>query len=198
LGAILGVLGYLAKSVVDWWKKREREKTALKDTLTRLYGLLQESKSLFVTQNELARRLLKNLYDNHPEEDLGERGFERTFSRLYEKFSPEERDLHSIIRGITTNSLLRVNTDMSAWLKEDLLFKSGSVPVPNAKEVAEYLKRLNRHLNSWHDKYKVWITNDSRHAFSLCGRRRTTWCWVSDRDRGCHRQGTTAVEMSQS
>jgi len=164
IGAILATLGYLSKSAIDWWKKRNLGKATLRKRLQELESLLLESKSLFKTQNELARRLIKMLQENHKGELPEKPGFERAFVDLHGKFTKEESDLHSIIRGITKNSLRRVNESMSKWLSEDLDFKTGKAPLKNAQELADYLVSLEHHLNLWHDKYKIWIPDNPEHA----------------------------------
>jgi len=164
IGAVLACLGYLSKVAVDWWKKRKLNKSALHKRLLELDSLLSESESLFLTQNELARRLLKMLQENHKGELPEQPGYERAFTDLHDSFTQEEQELHSIIRGITMNSLQRVNQSMSKWLNKDFKFKTGKAPVKKPQELAEYLVKLEHHLNLWHDKYKVWIPNNPRHA----------------------------------
>ena len=164
IGAIFATLGYLSKSAIDWWKKRNEGKVTQHKRLQELESLLHESKSLFLTQNELVRRLFKMLQENHKGELPEQPGFERVFAHLQDKFTHEETELHSIIRGITTNSLRRVNQSMSKWLNEDLTFKTGKAPLKKPQELTEYLVKLEHHLNLWHDKYKVWIPDNPQHA----------------------------------
>lgn len=169
IGAIFAALGFLSKSAIDWWKEKRSEKSTLHKRLREMASLLVESKNLFLTQNELARRLLNSLQVNNNVDLSKCDGFEDAFSLIGDNFTQEEKDLHSMIRGITKNSLRRVNLSMSKWLNEDLAFKTGKSPLKKPQNLADYLVQLERHLNLWHDKYKVWIPDKPQHALVYVG-----------------------------
>ena len=161
VGAIFAVLGYGAKALIDHYARKKAQLESKRDNLGRLSCLLTESKTLFEAQNSTARRLLKSLSERFGE--TLKSGYEANFYHFYDQLTDEEKDLHKIIRGVTLNSLHRVNGDMKQWLESDVIFKNNSLDISNAVELAEKLKILETHLNLWLSKFDVWM-DDEKHA----------------------------------
>ncbi len=164
IAGVSGILGYLGKSLHDYWKTRRSGRSTLIVKLKELSALLEESRSLFAAQNEQARRLVKMLEESHPDQFDEDAGFEEIFSELYDNFTPEESKLHAIIRSITVSPQQRVNQSMSDWLKGDLFFKSPIQRTKARQELAEQLRVLELHLNMWHAKYNTWIPDNPKHT----------------------------------
>lgn len=166
IGAIFAALGYFAKLFIDGWKEKHRQADEQKTNLQKISSLLQESKSLFRSQNELAKRLLHKI----KEKQYGDlqKGYENNFYHFYDHLDKEEKDLHSIIRGITSSSMHRVNMDMKSWLEKDLIFRTNAGKLGNSQEVSKYLKDLEIHLNLWLSKFDVWMS-DKKHALVYMG-----------------------------
>src|SRR5205823_2946483 len=116
---MIGVAGYFGKALHDQIKAKRKAKRSSKSEMEKLSALLVESGSLFRDQNYKARRLMKRLEDRLGDEVPGELGFDETFYRLYSRLEPEEREIHSLIRSTTINSLRRVNSSMSEWLRRN-------------------------------------------------------------------------------
>ncbi len=161
VGAIFAVIGYLVKSLIDYCVKKNAQKETKKENLKKLSGLLHESKTLFDAQNSMARRLLRRISERFGEQT--KKGYEANFYYFYDQLADEEKDLHKIIRGVTLNSLCRVNKEMKQWLESDLIFKTNSSGLANSDEVSEKLKILEIHLNLWLSKFDMWM-EDEKHA----------------------------------
>lgn len=161
VGAIFAVIGYLVKSLIDYCVKKNAQKETKKENLKKLSGLLHESKTLFDAQNSMARRLLRRISERFGEQT--KKGYEANFYYFYDQLADEEKDLHKIIRGVTLNSLCRVNKEMKQWLESDLIFKTNSSGLANSDEVSEKLKILEIHPNLWLSKFDMWM-EDEKHA----------------------------------
>ncbi len=161
IGAIFAILGYGAKSLIDYSASKKAQIKTKRDSLKKLSCLLHESKTLFDAQNSTARRLLQNISERFSEPLR--KGFEANFYYFYDKLTDDEKDLHKIIRGVTLNSLYRVNSEMKQWLECDLIFKNNSSAISNSCEISEKLKTLETHLNLWLSKFEVWM-EDEKHA----------------------------------
>lgn len=164
IGALIATFSYVVKQVVEWGRSIHAAHAARIASLQELAALLQTTKSLYLVQNERAQRLLALLKSNHREHLPSDSGFERTFSQVYDHFTPEERQLHGIIRSITTNALRPVNQEISAWLKADKIFKTASARISHRQELARLLRQLEVHLSLWHAKYEYWVPGEPKHA----------------------------------
>lgn len=164
VAAIAGALGYAGKAFRDYWKSRRTSHHEMLARLKELAALLEESRSLFVVQNEQARRLVDMLEGSHPGEVSAADGFEEIFSKLHDRFSPQESRLHGIIRSVTVSPQRRVNEAMTDWLKADTVFKDTEQPTPERVELSGDLRTLELHLNMWHAKYEMWIPEEPKHA----------------------------------
>ena len=159
--AAVAALGYVAKLFIELLLARRREKAKRKLQLLRLDALLKSSKAIFKTQcktrNQLAELLNKR---NVPGE---EGGYEKLFSSGYPSFTPEEKELHTVIRGTTQHAMRKVNLSLLKWLKGDLSFRVSGRKGTWSK-LAEQLNALEAHLLVWEAKYQVWIPNNEEHA----------------------------------
>lgn len=166
VGAIFAVIGYLVKSLIDYCVKKNAQKETKKENLKKLSGLLHESKTLFDAQNSMARRLLRRISERFGEQT--KKGYEANFYYFYDQLADEEKDLHKIIRGVTLNSLCRVNKEMKQWLESDLIFKTNSSGLANSDEVSEKLKILGCVLNQVNQTIaQASWTNDRKDCASL-------------------------------
>jgi hypothetical protein len=137
--------------------------------LKRLAGLLQQSASIYVDQNSLVRRLWNELFERlGPCIETGS-GYDEDFYAAYDQFTPAERELHSIIRGTTLNSLYTVNEQIAQWASEDFEFKVYFGPDKHLSELSDKLRRLERHLALWQDKYKSVLVNDPKRSLVYLG-----------------------------
>lgn len=163
-GVLVATLSYVAKQGEEWWRANRAAHAARIASLQDLAALLRTARSLYLVQNERAQRLLAVLRSSHPGELPDEAGYERAFASLYDRFTPEERELHGIIRSITVSALRPVNQEVSAWLKADRTFRTASTRIAHRQELARQLHQLEVHLSLWHAKYEYWIPDEPRHA----------------------------------
>ena len=164
IAAVFSVGGFLGQDIYSDWKK---DKVIEKNTLHQLQVLsenLNESKSIFQSQNYMAQRLMQMLSENHPKEMPEEIGYDETIYRMHEHFLPAEAELQAIIRSTTINSLRRVNQEMNSWLNTDNVFKKSNQPTKERESLAEQLRILELHLNQWNDKYEAVIPDDHRRS----------------------------------
>ena len=163
IAAIFGVLGFVGKWAVDVikesWKKKENDK----DALLALQVLLTDSRTTFLNQNYQARRLIKLLRRNHPDETKNLKGFDNTFKELHPKFNDEERELQQLIRNTTMTSMRHLNEQLKKWLDENKRFRNKNQKDSLMKKFAPCLDDLSEHLNMWQDKY-ARMDKDERYS----------------------------------
>lgn len=162
MAAVFAVLGYAGKMVIDHLKAKRKTHQDLISQLQELSSLLEESDSIFRDQNYKARRLMKLLRTRFSSELQEGLGFDETFFRKYNELNDEEKELHSLIRSTTINSMRRVNSEMSQWLKRNIAIKRRKQADSSRNVLAEQLQALELHLNQWQDKYEATIPKDER------------------------------------
>ena len=169
LTAIIGALGWFGKTVYDWREDYRQANAERLANLQQLSALLDTSERLFNIQAVQRDRLLKLLEKNHPDKiDMGA-GYDAAFEKLYDEFTPEERELHGFIRAMTVNAMLKLNLAMSDWLKGDASFKTRAVSLKVRNDLADQLRNLELHLTLWHAKYQYWIPENQKHALVYLG-----------------------------
>lgn len=165
IGAVIAALGYVGKTILEWWANVREARNVRRARLIELQSLLRATKVSFVVQNTHANRLTSMIKENHPDFVQLEEGYERIFSKAYDQFMPEERELHGIIRSITVNSLRPANQSLLEWLKNDTYFKAQRQHTKtNLGQLAKQLAALEAHLILWHAKYETWIPNTPEHS----------------------------------
>ena len=163
VGAIIAALGYVGKQIWDVWGKARRTRRLRRAQLIQLQSLLRVTKVAFDVQNEHARRLLAMLRERTPQLDISG-GFEHVFSGSYRDMRPEEKEIHSLIRGITISSLRTGNSGLVTWLDSDVYFKAQYRKTGPLKSLAGKLAELHTHLILWQAKFEVWIPDKPEHA----------------------------------
>jgi hypothetical protein len=164
VGAVVAALGYVGKEGVQAVRGWRREREERRVRLNRMEAPLRASRTAFVVQcaqrDRLEERLASRFQDDLPEEP----GYERLFTHLYERFDAEERDLHAVIRAYTEHALRPINQAMSAWLKDDVDYRTTHGKSGVEAELAEKLNKLDAHLLLWLAKYESWIPDRPNHA----------------------------------
>ncbi len=164
LTALVGAVGWYGRTIYDWRQERRQLHVERQASLQQLSTLLDTSQRVFRIQADQRNRLLELLEKNHPDKVDIRAGYDAAFTSLYDEFTPGEKELHGIIRAMTVNAMRELNLGMSEWLKEDLSFKTGAVPLTVRDGLAEQLLNLELHLALWHAKYQYWIPENPRHA----------------------------------
>ena len=164
IGALVAAFGYVAKLIIESGLRFREAQNVQRARLVELQSMLRATWTSFAVQNNHAKRLLSMVREKHT--DLGgpEEGYERTFSRAYTAFSPDEKELHALIRGITIHSIRPTNQSLSSWLKSDTHFKAQKLSKGILGELAAKLAALEAHLILWHAKYEIWIPENPEHA----------------------------------
>jgi hypothetical protein len=164
IGALVAALGYVGKLIIESWQGIREAQNARRARLVELQSTLRAAWVSFAVQNNHAKRLLLMIQETHPDLIATEEGYERMFSKAFKVFTPDEKELHAIIRSITVHSLRSTNESLSNWLKSDTHFKSQKRSQGILGELAEKLAALEAHLILWHAKYEAWIPDNPEHA----------------------------------
>lgn len=166
IGALIALFGFVGKTLYQWWLDLRREKAGKLARLLELASLLRASWIIYTVQNTHARNLYKLLQQNHPGAVSPNYGFDEAFTRLHHQFTLDEAELHQLIRGMTEHAMRPINEAIYHWLKNDIHFKTASIPAADKKKrlLAERLYDLEAHLILWEAKYKTWIPNEPKHA----------------------------------
>lgn len=164
IGAVIAATGYVGKLIVESWIGIREAQNARRARLIELKSLLNATRVSFAVQNNHANRLLSMIRKTHPELKGMDEGYERAFTRAYSVFTPDEKELHAIIRSITIHSLRPVNHSLSKWLQNDTYFKAQKLSRATLGELAGKLAALEAHLVLWHAKYETWIPDTPEHS----------------------------------
>jgi hypothetical protein len=165
VGGVSAAIGFLAKELWRYWKKHRESEQARRLRLEQLDGLLDESGSLFRSQRAQARRLFESIERYHISAVKPGLSLDQVFSLAFSQFSPEEAQLHAIIRGVTATSLRRINVEMAHWLKGDNWFKRAHHS-PQLDRLSKELRQLELHLNEWHAKFSSVFEDDKTLALN--------------------------------
>jgi hypothetical protein len=156
LGAVLASLGYVAKQLLDWWSSVRKTRRERRARLVTLLSLLRGSKSVYLVQAELRNRLA-DLLSARRSDLHGVVGYDAQFAMAFASMTPQERELHDVIRGYTIHGTLALNEAVLSWLATDSDFKIvGGSDGADAKLAAQ-LGALEAHLLLWRAKYQAWI-----------------------------------------
>ena len=164
-GVVTATIGFFAKELWQWWSKRHESKRQRRARLERLTRLLDESQNLFRSQRAQAQRLFESLQRSQPSLIKPGLSLDQVFSQGFAGFSPEEAQLHAIIRGVTETAMRRVNADMIDWLRSDDWFKQSKSGSDQLARLADELQRLELHLNEWQAKFSSVFQKD--HTLAL-------------------------------
>lgn len=160
VAAIIAAVGYVAKLAVETainWSRARREQRA---RLVALQSLLLSSNAVFGIQNKLVRRLCAEITSAHPE--IGG-SYDQILATAYPILNDRQKLEHGVIRHYTSNCLLPLNSQMSAWLSNDTYFKGGG-KARSSKSLSNILQQLEIHLFLWRAKYDLWIPSRPEHA----------------------------------
>jgi hypothetical protein len=157
-------LGYVGKLAVEGWFQWRRARAAQLGRLLELASLLHASREAFIAQRRLVERLEKSLTQNHPNVVQDRSGFERHFAQTFTQFTPDEAELHGLIRSMTQHTLRPLNQAISDWLWSDLTYRTARGADANRGKLATKLNQLDTHLRLWHAKYEAWIPEYPQHA----------------------------------
>ena len=140
IAAVFAIIGFIAKDVYQGWKQDAAQKRAAAEAnlgaLKELNSLLDESRRIFLAQNEQAERLLQLLRLNHGRKVPNDLGHDETFYEMYDRFTPQEAALQKLIRSTTMNSQRRVNLALSAWLQRNGAFNQDGQPTSKRAAMA--------------------------------------------------------------
>lgn len=163
LGAIFAAIGYLVKTAVEEWRSIDAARSARLASLAELQSLLHATRVSFDIQQEHTHTILKSLKERRALAP-GTQGYDESMAVAYQHFTPEERELHALIRGITMFAVRPINLAITGWLSRDTVFKGMSKQPGLAGELARKLADLGAHLALWQAKYEVWIPNHAERA----------------------------------
>lgn len=167
--AIIGAIGWFWKTIYDWREQRRQLSAERLASLQQLSTLLDTSRRVFEIQAKQRNRLLELLKKNHPDKVDTSAGYDAVFEKLYDEFTPDEKELHGVIRAMTVNAMRKLNLDISDWLKGDDSFKTRAVSIRKQDDLSDQLRKLELHLALWHAKYQYWIPEKLKHALVYLG-----------------------------
>ena len=168
IGAIIAASGYVGKLLIDAGLDLQKRKQDRRAQLVDLRSLLRVTRTSFAIQKQHAIRLLDMLRERNPAFD-GASGYEETFARAYRSFTPDENQLHSIIRGMTVNALKPTNEKILQWIQNDRYFRGQQKREGEIGALPERLSDLQTHLLLWLAKYETWIPDKPEHALVYLG-----------------------------
>jgi hypothetical protein len=164
LTIIGAVLGFFAKSMWETILSRRREGADRLDALRRLDQLLDDSQAVYASQNYMARRLMRRLEEKFPDDESIGSGFNKVFYSLFDRMDSEDRELQSLIRSTTLNSMRNLNEALHQWIRDHDEFRKFDKKSSESIALAEDLQQLELHLNQWFDKYEAIMPEDQRNS----------------------------------
>jgi hypothetical protein len=164
LGAVIAAVGYVSKLFLDWIGEifaRARNRRA---KLVEALSLLRAGQAAYEVQCEHRNRLYESVLKRTSGNAESSSGYERVLTAAFPSMTDDEKELHTIIRTITTNTLSPLNESLLQWLREDTYFKAKTWGKGLRAKVAKKLAILDSHLLLWRAKYAVWIPDNPAHA----------------------------------
>ena len=83
-------------------------------------------------------------------------------SKAFTHLDADGKELHKLIRSMTTTALRPTNLSILEWLRKDSFHKAQ--PVSRANGLSAHLAQLEAHMILWHAKYEAWIPDSPEHA----------------------------------
>ncbi len=164
IAGIFAMLGFFGRKLYDAIEEWRTKKANASKQLQKLVQLLDESRTVFDSQDHLVRQLSSSLRSQYDDTILNGIGYDEMFYEMYKKMSAEQRELFNLIRGITMNSMRRVNEELRQWGQENsarqLIGKSSS----KVEFLDAQLLLLRKHLNIWFDKYESVFKSSERRS----------------------------------
>ncbi len=164
LAAVSALLGFLGQRIFDLIDNRRKRKQRAIETMANFKSLLDETKSVFENQGYLVNRLMTLLLGRYGSNLDKNMGYATVFYRFYDQMNEEELELFKLIRGITSNSMFRLNKNLLQWTNDFLPVHHFSKSTQNIKLLNTQLTMLRKHLNMWFDKYDALLKTDERHC----------------------------------
>lgn len=164
LGAIIAAVGYVAKLLLEWLGGVQTRLRTRRARLVELLSLLRAGKAAYEVQCDNRNRLERSLSERDPHIAASLGGYERLFTVAYPSMTEDEKELHTILRTITVNTLRPLNESLLEWLRADTYFKARTWGSGLHVQVAQKLADLEAHLLLWHAKYTVWIPENPAHS----------------------------------
>lgn len=161
--ALLAALGYLGKELLQGIALVRGTRRHRRARLSRLHSLLEAGRTAFEIQNGNRNRLYEMIEKRDPGfENIG--GFERRFVAAYDSMTPDEKELHLLVRGITEHTIKPLNNELLDWLKGDNYFRARTPGLDLLGQLSVSLDRLHAHLTLWQAKYASWFVGNPKHA----------------------------------
>ncbi len=164
LVAVIAAAGYVAKLLLEWLGDLRARLQIRRTRLVGLLSLLRAGKAAYEVQCDNRNRLEKSVSARKPDLAWSVTGYERLFTVAYANMTEEEKELHTIIRAITVNTLRPLNESLLEWLQKDTYFKARTWGNGPRAQLAHKLADLEVHLLLWRAKYKVWIPENPAHS----------------------------------
>jgi hypothetical protein len=163
-GAVVAVLGYVGKLIVESWQQWRARNAALRAQLLRLQALLKASRAAFQVQAAVRDRLASGLMERLRSDLPRHEGYEELFTVLYDRMTPGERSLHEIIRAYTEFGLRPINQAILDWLDADVHYRGLTRGRGAEIGLPSKLNALDVHLRLWLAKYQAWLPKHPQHA----------------------------------
>lgn len=162
-GGVVAALGFLAKQIWDATIEHRRIKRARRSQLVELQALLSATRVSYEVQILHRNSLLELLRTRLPTIDVS-RGYDQAFASVFTAMSSAERELHTLIRGISVYSLLPGNAALIAWFNDDKYFKAQAGKPGAEGMLALKLSEMQTHIILWQAKFNSWIPDQPWHA----------------------------------
>jgi hypothetical protein len=163
-GAAIALIGYVGKVIVEAVRAARETERARRASLVELHSLFGASRVTFLIQNQHARNLVDSIRSRRtPGADL-EHGLEQALASAYFHLSPEQLEVHNLVRGMTIHAMYPTNQAMLGWLRRDRFYKAHPASDELYGSLAQGLARLEAHIVLWLAKYEAWIPDSPEHA----------------------------------
>lgn len=165
IGAVIAVIGFFGKAAYEWVEEVQERKNLRRARLVELISMLKAEFATYQVQcfNRDRLKTLILMRDEQLKADENS-GYDSIFSLAYPNMTEEEKELHTLVRSYTINSIRPLNLAVVEWIKNDKYFKISRKKQGIHGEVSKMLAQLDAHLLMWDAKYKIWIPDSPDHA----------------------------------
>lgn len=165
-------LGYLLKTISDFFSIKKRERKDLLHNLERFQAILTQSKNvhkqLSLKRNEFSQYLQKT-YANEPDiKKKNYKGYNDLFRKLYTHYNEKEHEKFKLIRTFTKENMRRENQRIMDWLNEGHLIKLRIIGNTKLELFLDLTQKLRDHLNDWFVIFQGLFLNDITFSLVYC------------------------------
>ncbi len=164
LGAVIAVLGWTGKQVLEWFFRLRAEQKSRRSRLLALLAIRRAAEAIWASQCKTRDKFVALVRSREEAFRGPTKPYDHLFSAAFPSMSPQEAELHEIVRSTTIHAIRPLNQATLQWLTSDADFRVHPHDESLMGRLAKYLTELEVHLVLWNAKFQAWIPDSPERA----------------------------------